>query len=187
MVFYPSQSHFGKTKSMLIRCGPDDIQTIEILLIPVSATMKSSLSNLGIEARPGLESLLITRVPTSQETTSQRLERIERNTIVAETREKLVFDAALKSMVDTLVNRRLDPAVLLADLADHSDFPGHVVADSKSLESALLVQLVDRSQSIFKRVGSVGPVEVEHVDLLTTQSLDTVLESTADISRGVGV
>lgn len=68
------------------------------------------------------------------------------------------------SVVDALVRRRLDPAVLPADLDHLGDLPGHVVADAEALELALLVELVHGPKGLLVRCGAVGAVQVPHLE-----------------------
>jgi hypothetical protein len=93
---------------------------------------------------------------------------------MAKTREKFAFYAALKNMVDALINSRFDPPIPLANLTDLSYFPGHIITDPKPTEPSFFIQLIDFSKGFFEGRLPVWAMEVEHVDLLTFQRFETL-------------
>ena len=93
-----------------------------------------------------------------------RVELVECDPELPQAREELRLNLALDRIVDALVHSRLHPAIGAADPHDLGDLPGHIVGDSKALELALLVELVDGAQGLFVGRSAVRAVEVPHVD-----------------------
>lgn len=67
----------------------------------------------------------------------------------------------MQGVVDALVDAGLDPAVLVAQLADLRHFPRHVVADAQPLEAAFIVQVVDGLHGDFVGRGAVWLVDCQ--------------------------
>ena len=87
----------------------------------------------------------------------------------------------MESIVETLVNRRLKPSVLLAQLANLSDFPCLVVTDTVTLKETLLVELINSAQSVCKRHGAVRSMKIPSGDLINIQCLQARKQASTQV------
>lgn len=120
-------------------------------------------------------------ITPSQKAAGERRVHVEGDAVVAQAGEQLVLDATVQRVVMSFVGGRLDPAVSLADLAHLRHLPRHVVADPEPLEVAFLVELVHGTERILVAVLAVGPVQVEHLDLIRLERLQAVQQPAAHI------
>lgn len=65
----------------------------------------------------------------------------------------------MQRIIHALVDARLDPPMLLTQLADLRHLPGHEVAKSKPFEMALFVELIYRLHCDIERSRPIGPLE----------------------------
>ena len=117
-----------------------------------------------VEARPRLDLVLLGPVPSSEESTAKWVELVERYSELAQAWEQLGLDVPVDRVIDALVRRGLYVSILPTDVYHLGNFPGHVVANSETLELAFLVEVVDSFESFFEGSGTVGAMEVPHLD-----------------------
>ena len=86
MMLEPSHCYFAKREVVFISCLLDGIQRIKLSWIPVAALMHLALKEFWVKARAWLELRLVPRITTRQEAASERLEGVQRDTVVAEAR-----------------------------------------------------------------------------------------------------
>jgi hypothetical protein len=86
-----------------------------------------------------------------------------------------------------LVNDGSDLSIGLAYLADSGYLPGHVVADTKTVKVAFVVEVVHLAQGILKWRLAVRTMEVPHVDLSGIKSLETRQETASHVLKAIGV
>ena len=87
-------------------------------------------------------------------------------------RRKILTDC----VVHGLVNGRLHPASLLANVVHLGDFPGSKVGKTQIDELSLLVQLIYSTECLFEWHGMVRRVQVEDVDTVCSQFFETSLK-----------
>jgi hypothetical protein len=85
---------------------------------------------------------------------------------MAEGGEEFGFNKSVQRVIDALVRSRFNPAILVTDLDDLSDFPGSVIADSKAIEEPFTMEVVHFPESSFIRGRAVWSVKVPHVDFV---------------------
>ena len=107
--------------------------------------MKFALHRVGIIPRPLLNSrvICVTIVSIRQEPASKWIEAVERDAIMMHARKQLRLNRTMPCVVQPLIHRRFDPPILLGDFANLRHLPSLIVADTKTLEVAFLIQLVD--------------------------------------------
>jgi hypothetical protein len=106
----------------------EHIKCSKVSIIPVAAAEVLALEASRIIAATRLVGIGVTLVLPSKQTAGQWAERVEGDAIRAQTREELLLDTTLQSVVTALVDVGLLPAVAIAEFADLGDFPGAVVA-----------------------------------------------------------
>ena len=187
VVRHPAQRNLRQRQPVLRRHCLNLVESAEVRLVPVPDPVLLSLARVRVEAGACLALVLegavaaceeapadytsivqpsapSCRCERGQEIRRTRVELVERDSELPQAWEQLRLNLALDRVVDALVNSRLHPAIGAADPNDLGDLPGHVVGDSKALELALLVELVDGAQGLFVGRGAVRAVEVPHVD-----------------------
>jgi hypothetical protein len=118
------------------------IKCSKISIVPVAATEVLALEASRIVAATGLVGHSVTLVLPSKQAAGQWTERVEGDAIRAQTREELMLDTTLQSVVTALVDVGFLPAVAVAEFADLGDFPGAVVAQAEAGEVAGAVEVV---------------------------------------------
>lgn len=181
VMLQPAQRDFRVRQAVPRRHGVDALHRVEVGVVPVAAAVHGALHDARVEARAWLERRLVARVSPRQQPAGQRLEGVQREAVVPQTRQQLRLDAALQRVVDALVHGRPDPAVPVTDLADPRHLPRHVVADPEAREVTLFVQPVHLAQRVLQRGLPVRAVEVEHVDAVGLQRLETLHQPAADV------
>jgi hypothetical protein len=124
------------------------IKCSKVGIVPVAATEVLALEAGRIVAATGLMGHRVTLVLPSEQATGQWAERVEGDAIRAQTREELRLDTTLQSVVATLVDVGLLPAVVIAKLADLGDFPSAVITQAKAGEVVGAVEFVYGFESL---------------------------------------
>lgn len=140
-----------------------NIQRIKILLLEIPRPIIPRLLPLRIKPRPLLNALIPTLqhpppIPRRQVSSRQRIKRIQRDAVISQTRDQLRLNSAVERVIEALIYGWLDPSVARADLADLSDFPGGVVADSETREEAFVVEGVDFAEGGLEGCAALGGV-----------------------------
>lgn len=79
------------------------------------------------------------------------------------------------AIVHRLIDRRLHPASLLANVVNFCDFPCSKVTEAQVHKLALLVHFIHGSQSFLEWYRTVGCMEIEDVNSLRSQLRQTLL------------
>jgi hypothetical protein len=119
---------------MLLGRSPKDLQSIKIFILPIPFSVVRTLVLAWIETTSGFVLLDLAMITIGKVSAGQWVELVEGDAVVPQAGEELGLYGPVESIVDTLICHRFDPPVFIADLADLSDFPGCVVADTESFE-----------------------------------------------------
>ena len=110
-----------------------------------------------------------------QEAACERRVGVEYYAELAQDGEQLLLRVARDGVVVALVDFGERVAFGLGVVVDALDVGGGVVAEAETLEDALLVHLVDAGEGVFERNVWVGGVDVEDVELLDVDLLESLL------------
>jgi hypothetical protein len=118
VVAQPPQRRLPERKTVGLSRFAEHIKCSKVSIVPVAAAEVLALEASRIVAATGLVGNGVTVVLASKQAAGQWAERVEGDAIGAQAGEELELDATLQSVVATLVDVGLLPAVAIAELAD---------------------------------------------------------------------
>jgi hypothetical protein len=95
MMRQPPKRALALCQPMLLCDRSDNIQRVKVQIVPVPTMMQFSLPPLRIESSAFFEVRGIALVPIRQEATRERVEAVQTEPVVAQTREQLGLDGAV--------------------------------------------------------------------------------------------
>lgn len=120
----------------------EHIKGIKISIVPVAAAEVLALEASRVVAATRLVGNRVTLVLAGEQTAGQWAETVEGDAVRAQAGEEFRLDTTLHSVVATLVDVGLFPAVAVAELANLGDFPGAIVAQAEAREVTGAVEFV---------------------------------------------
>jgi hypothetical protein len=128
----------------------EEVQSIEVRIVPIVVMIEFALQGFGIEARPCLKAALA-HACTDWSRTHRQVAGIHKARFHSDVGMRIVLAyRALQDMVYALVYGWLDLSILFTDLTNLSNLPGHVVTETEPIETAFLIQLIEFKKGALK-------------------------------------
>lgn len=179
MVNYPAQCRLDQSQVVLLDNRLDDAQSIESGISEIALAVHGAhLANRVTVATfcryfAGL-------VLAGEDASSDRVVNDNVQTIATADGNQLLLNASSDCVVHALVDGRTDPVVVFAVHDNFSYLEGCVIGQTELDEFALLVGSVDSLKGLSEGDGSVGSVEVEDVDAISSQFCQTLIKRCED-------
>ena len=184
---HPPKRTLRLRQAMVLRGSAQQVQRIEVLIVPVAAAVRLALPAGLVVAAAGLvaRGVVVAVVAARQQAAGDGVVGVEGDAVVAQAGEEFGLDGAVQRVVHALVDGGLDPAVGIAQLADLRHFPRLVVADGEAREVAFFVEVVDGAHGHLVGRRPVRTVQVPHVDFIGLQRFQGGHQVAAQVLRVV--